>query len=121
VRVNDTEVFRYVRPVDASIANWPFDLPFFIVFNVAVGGLAVGPVDMLRFLTPVELEVDWIRVYGDPGMAEATGGSSLLQYVLFGAAALFLLLYLPYQAMRCWNQHANARRKGSCGQSEPRI
>lgn len=40
----------------------PFDVPFYIIFNVAVGGNLPGaPND--RTVFPVTMEVDWVRVY----------------------------------------------------------
>lgn len=44
----------------------PFDNPFYIIFNVAVGGNFPGaPNDSTAF--PVTMEVDWVRVYsGQP-------------------------------------------------------
>jgi beta-glucanase (GH16 family) len=43
-------------------ARWVFDRPFFLLLNLAVGGLWPGyPDDSTPF--PAVLEVDWIRVY----------------------------------------------------------
>lgn len=42
--------------------DWPFDRPFYLVLNLAVGGALGGPVpDDLSF--PQQLVVDWVRVY----------------------------------------------------------
>ena len=44
----------------------PFDVPFYIIFNVAVGGGLPGPPNADTVL-PVTMEVDWVRVYsGEP-------------------------------------------------------
>ena len=44
----------------------PFDVPFYIIFNVAVGGNFPGNPDGTTAL-PVTMEVDWVRVYsGEP-------------------------------------------------------
>lgn len=44
----------------------PFDVPFYLIFNVAVGGNLPGsPNETTTF--PVTMEVDWVRVYsGEP-------------------------------------------------------
>lgn len=40
----------------------PFDQPFHLLFNLAVGGEFVGPVeDKTEF--PAQMLVDWVRVY----------------------------------------------------------
>lgn len=44
----------------------PFDQPFYIIFNVAVGGNLPGGPDASTVF-PVTMEVDWVRVYsGEP-------------------------------------------------------
>lgn len=71
-----TEIRWYVDDVLYGMQNaWfstggdfpaPFDVPFYVIFNVAVGGNFPGsPNDDTAF--PVTMEVDWVRVYsGDP-------------------------------------------------------
>ena len=47
----------------------PFDQPFYIIFNVAVGGNFPGMPDA-NTVFPVTMEVDWVRVYsGEPAPA----------------------------------------------------
>jgi beta-glucanase (GH16 family) len=43
-------------------ATWPFDKPFYIILNLAVGGGWVGNPDSTTVL-PAIMEVDWVRVY----------------------------------------------------------
>lgn len=46
-----------------TVAEWPFDQPFWLILNHAVGGAWGGtPVDSLY---PHTVEVDWVRVYKD--------------------------------------------------------
>lgn len=53
----------YNRPINATIANWPFDNPFFAVMNMAVGG-EFGDVEGIDdSIFPNSFEVDYIRVY----------------------------------------------------------
>lgn len=71
-----TEIRWYVDDVLFGVQNsWystngdfpaPFDVPFYVIFNVAVGGNWPGsPNDDTVF--PVTMEVDWVRVYsGQP-------------------------------------------------------
>ena len=71
-----TEIRWYVDDVLYAMRNnWnstggvfpaPFDVPFYIIFNVAVGGNFPGNPDATTVL-PVTMEVDWVRVYsGEP-------------------------------------------------------
>ena len=71
-----TEMRWYVDDVLYAVQNsWstpaapfpaPFDQPFYILFNVAVGGNWPGAPDASTVL-PVTMEVDWVRVYsGEP-------------------------------------------------------
>jgi beta-glucanase (GH16 family) len=56
----DGEVFHRVSP--EQVAQWPFDQPFFLILNVAVGGTYVGaPNAATQF--PQTMLVDWVRVY----------------------------------------------------------
>ncbi|WP_371374674.1 family 16 glycosylhydrolase [Thalassotalea aquiviva] len=60
---NDTLYFTYVNEQTGWKA-WPFDHPFHLILNLAVGGMwgrAGGPVDDSIF--PVQMEVDYVRVY----------------------------------------------------------
>lgn len=50
------------HPKEKNDANWPFDKPFFLIFNIAIGGNWGGPtVDNSVF--PVTMEVDYVRIY----------------------------------------------------------
>ena len=46
-------------------SSWPFNQPFFLILNVAVGGTYVGNPDE-RTALPQELTVDYVRVYAEP-------------------------------------------------------
>jgi len=46
-----------------SEAQWPFDQPFWLILNHAVGGAWGGTPDVTLF--PLTTEIDWVRVYQD--------------------------------------------------------
>ena len=57
------------KPTKATDLNaWPapFDQPFYIVMNVAVGGRFLGNPDKTTIF-PATMEVDWVRAYEKPG------------------------------------------------------
>lgn len=59
--IDSQEVYTY-EPEQKTEANWPFNQPFFITLNMAIGGNFGGPqVDDAIF--PQEFIVDYIRVY----------------------------------------------------------
>ena len=47
----------------STLAQWPFDQPFWLKLNVAVGGSYGG--DPAAGTYPYTMEVDWVRVYQD--------------------------------------------------------
>ncbi len=46
---------------DQSEAAWPFDQPFYLILNIAVGGGLGGEIDEASL--PYQMEVDYVRVY----------------------------------------------------------
>lgn len=76
VEWDPTEIRWYVDDILYAVRNtWsstaapfpaPFDQPFYVIFNVAVGGNFPGAPDPNTEF-PVTMEVDWVRVYsGEP-------------------------------------------------------
>ena len=61
--VDDQLVFTF-NPKDKSEEVWPFDQPFYIIINMAIGGNFGGPeVDDKIF--PQEFIVDYVKVYSN--------------------------------------------------------
>jgi beta-glucanase (GH16 family) len=61
--VDDSLYFTYVNE-NKGWEEWPFDQPFFLIMNIAVGGVwgrAGGPVDDTVF--PQRMLVDYVRVF----------------------------------------------------------
>ena len=48
-------------PEDQTEAAWPFDQPFYLILNIAVGGGLGGEIDEKSL--PYHMEVDYVRVY----------------------------------------------------------
>ena len=42
---------------------WPFNKDQFIILNLAIGGTMGGNVDDAIFASPVQMKVDWVRVW----------------------------------------------------------
>jgi beta-glucanase (GH16 family) len=47
-------------------AAWPFDSPFFLILNVAIGGDRGGQKGIDDAIFPQRMEVDYVRVYQRP-------------------------------------------------------
>lgn len=62
--INGKETFTYPRlPAEKKNGQWPFVKPFYILVDMQLGGSWVGKVDPDQL--PVEMHVDWVRVYKD--------------------------------------------------------
>ena len=61
--VDGKKLFSY-NPKVKTIDNWPFDQPFYIILNTAVGG-NLGGNDIDDSLFPQKFIVDYVRVYSN--------------------------------------------------------
>jgi beta-glucanase (GH16 family) len=57
----------YWNDRQGDFKTWPFDKEFFVIVNLAIGGLMGGTVDENAFNSDVEMEVDYIRIYQKGG------------------------------------------------------
>ncbi|HPR30699.1 MAG TPA: glycoside hydrolase family 16 protein [Prolixibacteraceae bacterium] len=60
--VDDSLYFTFAKEADDP-AVWPFDQPFHLLLNVAVGGDWGGLMGVNDSIFPVSMEVDYVRVY----------------------------------------------------------
>jgi len=62
--VDDNTYFSVTKAtLGNSQVQWPFDQPFWLIFNQAVGGAWGGTPD--NSVYPLTTEIDWVRVYQD--------------------------------------------------------
>jgi len=64
IYVDGSRYFSYLRSEERSWQNWPFDQPFHLILNLAIGGdwgRAGGPIDVEAF--PQRMLVDSVRLY----------------------------------------------------------
>jgi beta-glucanase (GH16 family) len=62
VGVDDRNYFQYSNDSSGN-AEWPFDSPQFLILNIAVGGDWGGQQGVNDAIFPVQMEVDYVRVY----------------------------------------------------------
>ncbi len=62
--VDGNKYFQVTKQqLGTTAAEWPFDQPFWLILNHAVGGAWGGTPDDAKF--PITTEIDWVRVYKD--------------------------------------------------------
>lgn len=61
--IDGVETVSYDNPHSEELGwhEWPYDKPFYIIMNVAMGGTLGG--DVPKKLKKCQMEVDWVRVY----------------------------------------------------------
>lgn len=59
----DGQVFHTFVNEKQSWAEWPFDQPFYLILNIAVGGGWGGLKGVDSSIYPTQMEVDYVRVY----------------------------------------------------------
>jgi beta-glucanase (GH16 family) len=59
----DNKLFYHVQNEHKTTAEWPFDSPFFLILNIAVGGNLGGKQGVDTTVFPATMEVDYVRVY----------------------------------------------------------
>jgi len=58
----DSKLVYHYQPEVKNMDNWPFDQPYFLIFNVAIGGTWGGPVVDDKIF-PTAMTIDWVKVY----------------------------------------------------------
>jgi beta-glucanase (GH16 family) len=59
----DNELFHTFANNGNGIDAWPFDHPFHLLMNIAVGGGWGGKEGVDKTIWPQKMEIDWVRVY----------------------------------------------------------
>jgi len=62
--IDDNLFFESYKGQDGRISSnegWPFDKPYYLILNLAIGGNWGGEIDDSIF--PVEMQVDYVRIY----------------------------------------------------------
>jgi beta-glucanase (GH16 family) len=59
--VNEVSYAKFNKDLNDGETEWPFDQPFYLLLNVAVGGFWGGDIDESIF--PQKMEIEFVRVY----------------------------------------------------------
>lgn len=61
--MDEQTTFEFSR-IDDDWMKWPFNKPFYLILNIAVGGDWGGSKGIDQGSLPWRMDVDWVRVYG---------------------------------------------------------
>ena len=59
----DNIILTYNKPGSYNQDNWPFDQPFYFLFNIAVGGTYGGVEGVDDDIFPAVMEIDYVHIY----------------------------------------------------------
>ena len=63
--VDNKPYHKVARDPNDNFEGWPFDQPFHLILNIAVGGNWGGRKGIDESIWPQRMEVDYVRIYGD--------------------------------------------------------
>lgn len=61
--IDGKQCFTFANDQKRNKKTWPFNVPFLIKFNMAIGGTLGGELGVDESCFPAEFEIDYIRVY----------------------------------------------------------
>jgi len=61
--IDNEKYFTFVNDQKSDFLTWPFDKPFYIILNIAIGGNWGGREGIDPLLNEAIMEVDYVRVY----------------------------------------------------------
>ncbi|OHT02959.1 Beta-glucanase [Tritrichomonas foetus] len=70
VYANFQHVVKYERPKDATYLDWPFDWPYYLLLNLAIGGSWGGEIDDSIFDHEVRYYIDYVKYFIDKNSPE---------------------------------------------------
>lgn len=63
--VDGSQILEYQRPSNYTSQNWPFNVPAYLILNVAVGGTLGGAVN-INAIPNMRMLVDYVKVWQPP-------------------------------------------------------
>lgn len=61
--LDDKKYFTYAKEPNAGADVWPFDQPFYLILNLAIGGAWGGRQGIDESIFPQHFEIDYVRFY----------------------------------------------------------
>jgi beta-glucanase (GH16 family) len=63
--INNRQMATFKKSKNATVEDWPYNQPFYLIINLAIGGHWGGDIDDKIF--PVELNIKSVKVYERSG------------------------------------------------------
>ena len=63
IGIDNQIYFEYQKPNRSTPANWPFDQPFYLILNIAIGGTWGGEKGIDKDSFPQKMLIDYVRIY----------------------------------------------------------
>ena len=60
---DEVEFFQFSKTESMDFSKWPYDHPYFLILNLAIGGDWGGQQGIDNSAFPMEMEVDFVRVF----------------------------------------------------------
>lgn len=79
--INGTPYLRYDNPGDCNIARWPFNNPFNVKINFAIGGNWGGQHGIDNSMFPATYAIDYLRVYSRPVPPQPAPCTTFFNYI----------------------------------------
>ena len=57
------KIYNTFKNEHKTTAEWPFDQPFYLILNVAVGGMLGGQKGIDDSVFPQQMVVEYVRIY----------------------------------------------------------
>jgi hypothetical protein len=61
--IDNNNYFTYNKEINATNDSWPFDRPFYLIINNAIGGNWAGSKGIDDTAFPTHYTIDYVRVY----------------------------------------------------------
>jgi beta-glucanase (GH16 family) len=61
--LDDEKFFTFEKEAGATVETWPFDQPFYLILNLAIGGAWGGQKGIDDSIFPQRFEIDYVRVF----------------------------------------------------------
>jgi beta-glucanase (GH16 family) len=61
--VDNQSFFTYSKSDDMNVNDWPFDAPFFLIINLAIGGTWGGQQGIENTIFPSRFLVEYVRLF----------------------------------------------------------
>lgn len=63
IYIDDVRIFKINKKADDTVNEWPFDQPFHLIINLAIGGIWGGSRGIDEEIFPSKMLIDYVKIY----------------------------------------------------------